>query len=369
MVLFFVSCAAFVVMGGETIGASDSKVVKLYVDGKAQVLPTRAETVKDFLERSGVELQKEDVVEPMLNTPISDKNFNVNIYRARLVTVVDESGQKITAKIAESTPGGVATKAGMKVYPEDKITYAPPDEVIREGILGEKVVIDRAVITNVNLYGTFLPLRTHAKTVGDLLAEKNIKTLKGDTIQPAVSTPISKNLQIFIVRNGKQILTVEESIEPPVEARKDATMEIGKTTVVEAGAAGKKVVTYEIETKNGKESSRKEIQSIVALEPKKRIVIEGAKKVGFEGGFEAALARLRSCEGSYTSATGNGYYGAYQFNVGSWGANAPAAYKNVLPSNAPPDIQDLTASNYYQKSGWRPWPGCTKKLGLQDIYR
>lgn len=146
-------------------------------------------------------------------------------------------------------------------------------------------------------------------------------------------------------------------------------MDIGETKVVDAGVPGKRVVTYEIDVQNGKEVARKEIQSLVAQAPKKRIIIAGAKRVGFEGGFDAALARLRSCEGSYTSATGNGYYGAYQFNVGSWKANAPAAYKNTLPSSAPPEVQDLTARNYYQKSGWRPWPGCTKKLGLQDVYR
>ena len=365
MVLLFVSSAGFVVLGGETIGASDSKVVHLYVDGKKQVLPTRAETVGDFLESSGVELQKEDVVEPMLNSPISDENFNVNIYRARLVTVVDETGEKITAKIAESNLTGVATKVGMTVYPEDKVTYAPPDQVLKDSILGQKVVIDRATVTNVNLYGNLLPLRTHAKTVGGLLAEKNIKTVEGDTIQPGLDTPISENIQIFISRNGKQILTVEEPIAPPVETRQDATMEIGKTTIVDAGIPGKRVVTYEVDVQNGKEVARKEIQSLVAQAPKKRIVIAGAKRVGFEGGFDAALARLRSCEGSYSSNTGNGYYGAYQFDVRTW--NGFGGYPNAAA--APPIVQDQKAQSTYQSRGWQPWPTCSRKLGLQDVYR
>lgn len=365
MVLFFVLCTAFIFTGGETLNSTDSKIVNLHIDGKTQVLPTRAETVGDFLERSGIELQKEDVVEPMLNSPISDKNFNVNIYRAHLVTVVDETGAKTTARISESSPAAIASKAGLTIYPEDKVTYAPPYEVLSEGILGEKIVVDRAMVANVNLYGNLLPLRTHVKTVGDLLREKNVKTLEGDTIHPSLDTPITENIQIFIVRNGKQIVTVEEPIAPPVETRPDATLEIGKVTVVEPGVPGKRVVTYEIDTKNGKEVARKELQSLVAQEPKKRIVISGAKRTGFEGGFEAALARLRSCEGSYTSATGNGYYGAYQFDVRTW--NNFGGYPNAAA--APPIVQDQKAQETYQRRGWQPWPSCSNKLGLQDIYR
>jgi uncharacterized protein YabE (DUF348 family) len=358
--------ASFLAFSGEIVDAPDSKIVKLSIDGKSQVLPTRAETVGDFLNRAGIELQPEDVVEPMVNTPISDKNFSVNVYKARLVTVVDEANdKKITAKIAESTAAGVAAKAGVQVFPEDDVYYAAPDQADKEGILGEKIEIDRALIVNLNLYGSAQQIRSHADTVGELLKEKDIKTIEGDTVQPSLDTPLTNNIQVFILRYGKQIVTVEEPIAPPVETRPDATLEIGKTKTLDAGAAGKRIVTYEIETTNNKESARKEIQSVVVLQPKKKIVITGAKKAGFEGGFDAALARLRSCEGSYTSATGNGYYGAYQFDVRTW--NNYGGYPNAAA--APPYVQDQKAAETYQRRGWQPWPTCSIKLGLQDIYR
>jgi hypothetical protein len=85
----------------------------------------------------------------------------------------------------------------------------------------------------------------------------------------------------------------------------------------------------------------------------------------FTGSFAEALARLRSCEGSYTSNTGNGYYGAYQFDRQTWGGYGgyPVA------SDAPPSVQDEKAWLTYQRRGWSPWPSCSKKMGLQDIYR
>lgn len=369
LMLFVLTCFCFLVFSGETIGAPDTKVIKLSIDGQSRTIPSRAETVGDFLARNQVELKPEDVVEPMVNTPITSQDFKVHIYRARLVTVSDEDGHRITAKIAENSPIAIAKKAGFDLAPEDKAVVTPPNEAFQQGVIGDNIVVRRAKVANINLYGNNFPVRTHAPTVGDLLREKDIKILEGDSVQPAAETPIAANIQIFIVGHGKQIITVEEPIAPPVENRPDATLELGRSTVVEPGAPGKRVVTYEVDSQNGKESSRREIQAFVAEQPRKRIMIVGAKKNAFEGGFEAALARLRSCEGAYTSNTGNGYYGAYQFNLGSWRTNAPADYKDTIPSNAPPGIQDLAASTYYQKSGWRPWPACSNKLGLQDIYR
>ena len=118
--------------------------------------------------------------------------------------------------------------------------------------------------------------------------------------------------------------------------------------------------------KNGKEISRKEIQSVVSSEPKTQVEVVGAKMTNtFNGSFAEALARLRSCEGSYTSNTGNGYYGAYQFDIQTWGGYGGFR----IASDAPPGVQDQKAWETYQRRGWQPWPACSRSLGLQDIYR
>lgn len=365
LTLFFVSCASFVVLGSETIGANDTKVVSLYIDGQTRIVPTRASTVGDVLKRAGIELREGDLVEPSTDTEFASQNFNINIYRAKPVTVIDNKGEKVIAKVVDSSPDEMAKKAGVKVYPEDNVTIAAPADALKAGVIGAQVIIDRATPTFINLYGASVPARTHAKTVGELLSQKGIKTLEGDTITPSVNTPISDNLQVFVVRVGKQILTVEEELPAPIEKREDASKTVGTSIIVEPGAPGKRIVTYELEVTNGKETLRKEIQSIVTQEPRKRILIVGTKRAGFDGNFEAALAKLRSCEGSYTSATGNGYYGAYQFDIRTW--NNYLGYSNA--SLAPPHVQDQKAWETYQRRGWQPWPGCTKKLGLQDIYR
>ncbi len=76
-----------------------------------------------------------------------------------------------------------------------------------------------------------------------------------------------------------------------------------------------------------------------------------------------SLAALRRCEsnGNYRAATGNGYFGAYQFAPTTWRALGYGG----LPHLAPPKVQDEAATRLWSVAGWRPWPGCTAKLGLR----
>jgi hypothetical protein len=78
----------------------------------------------------------------------------------------------------------------------------------------------------------------------------------------------------------------------------------------------------------------------------------------------AALAALRSCEsgGDYTSDTGNGYYGAYQFARGTW---ASLGYRG-RPDQAPPAVQDQAAARLQSITGWSSWPACAARLGLRS---
>ncbi len=77
------------------------------------------------------------------------------------------------------------------------------------------------------------------------------------------------------------------------------------------------------------------------------------------------LARLRACEsgGDYRAATGNGFYGAYQFDLGTWQG---LGYSG-RPSDASPATQDAAARSLQAARGWSPWPACSRRLGLGQI--
>lgn len=282
--LFIVSMAVFIFGGATTVNPTDSHVVKLHVDGTSQTLPSRAPTVGDLLDRTGVKLSEHDVVEPARDAVITDDNFAVNIYRAHPVKIVEKTDKGTTTSgvqySAQQAPAEIAKQAGYEVHPEDKVSMAPSSDVLKkEGVISQTVLIERAAPVVINLYGNPIATRTQAKTVGEVLAQKDIKPVEGDTVSPAADTPIVPNMAIFVVSHGKQIETREEEIPAPVETVNDSALPVGTTKVREEGKSGKKLVTYEVEIKNGQEAGRKPIQEVVAVEPVKRVVVKGTKVV------------------------------------------------------------------------------------------
>lgn len=345
--------------------ANNYKYVTVHYDGTEQTLATDAKTVGELLDRAKVPLNNRDVVEPAKETALIADDYNVNVYRARPVTVLDQ-GNRYRIITAAQSPKQIAEAAGLTVYPEDKLTTSRVDDFVSEGTIGLKVAIDRAIPVNFTLYGNPTIARTQAKTVGEFLKEKHVTMQAGDKVSPEESAAITADMSIAVNHNGTQLVTVEEDIPFEVETIRDADREVGYKEVKEAGQKGRKLVTYEIKMENGKEVGRKPLNSLVKSEPQKQVEIVGTKaKVA--GDFAAALAKLRSCEGGYTSVNPIGYYGAYQFNQGTWNSSAPAGYQGVRPDKAPPEVQDQAAYNLYKRRGWQPWPNCGR--GLPDTFR
>ena len=373
----FVSGAILMLVGGlffvnqaladatKPAAKAGEKLVTIYDRGAEKTIVTKARTIREALKLAKFSIdERQDVVEPSLDSEMVAEKYNINIFRARPITIVD-GNKRLKVTTAEQTPALIAKAAGIEVFEEDKTTLSNSDNMAVDGV-NMVMKIDRASMVNVVLYGKESVIRTHAKTVGELLKEKNIDPKKDDTLSVDRSAKIIPGMKIELWRNGKQTITAEEDVKFEVEKVQDANRDSGYREVKQAGENGKKNATYEIEMKNGVEVSRKEIASVVTKEPKKQIEIVGTKSsTSFSGSFSEALARLRSCEGSYTSNTGNGYYGAYQFDKRTWGNYG--GYE--LASDAPAAVQDEKAWQTYKARGWQPWPTCKIKMGLQDIYR
>src|SRR5689334_22500340 len=70
----------------------------------------------------------------------------------------------------------------------------------------------------------------------------------------------------------------------------------------------------------------------------------------------SASSSTIQCEsgGNYSTDTGNGYYGAYQFDQSTWDAYAPSGYAGTNPADAPPSVQDQAAASV----PYDAWPNC-----------
>lgn len=367
-VLVAVGSVAQVVAADEKAKTSSQHMVTIYDGGTEQTIITRADTVGSALKQAGIEVGSGDMTEPALDEDLIAEQYNVNVYRARPVVVEDGSTSLRTVTAAQS-PTKIADSAEITLYPEDKTELKRVDDVVADGGAGLKLSIDRATPITFVLYGkTLSETRTQSTTVEEMLSEKNVKLGPDDGTSVPLNTGIVAGMTIEVWRNGVQTITQEEDVPMPVEQVKDQDRDVGFKEVRTQGKPGKKQVTYEIEVRNGKEVGRKVIQQVETLPPVKQVEVIGAKMSNtFSGSFAEALARLRSCEsgGAYDRNSGNGYYGAYQYDVSTW-ANWGGFARADL---APPSVQDEKVWETYKRRGWQPWPSCKVKMGLQDIYR
>ncbi len=327
-------------------------------------LITRAKTLRQVFTEANIRLDKNDRVEPGLDEELVANNYQVNIYRARPVVIVDGPVKQLVMS-AYQTPKQIAGHAGIALRDEDQASVDFSNNLVSDGA-SIRMTIDRATPVALTLYGKSETVYTQAATVGDFLKEKNIRLGEKDDMSATSSAQITAGMKLSIWRNGKQTVTQEEDVAFDTQKIQDANRDVGYKQINTPGVNGKKMVTYEIIMQDGKEVSRTVIQSVVTKQPVQQVETVGTKLTNtFSGSFAEALARLRSCEGSYTSNTGNGYYGAYQFDIQTWGGYR--GYPNA--SVAPPAVQDEKAWLTYQRRGWSPWPSCSRSMGLQDIYR
>lgn len=83
-------------------------------------------------------------------------------------------------------------------------------------------------------------------------------------------------------------------------------------------------------------------------------VVRRSTAANYAQGAGGVLERIRMREsgGNYAINTGNGYYGAYQFDLRTWRGVGGTG----LPSEASPAEQDMRAQMLYDRRGCSPWP-------------
>lgn len=271
-------------------------IVIISHDHEQETVPTYEATVGALLAKLNITLNKGDVVEPSLNTPINQEDFRINVYRAVPVEII-EGTQKTFTFSAATTPRSIAEQSGITVYPEDYINFVSVTNFVTQGTIGQEVNINPATPINVNLYGTPTIIRTHARTVGQLLATNNIKLGKGDSVEPAASTPLTGNVPVFVIHMGTQIQNVTQSIPMPTQIVEDSSLAYGTSAIAQQGSPGQEVVTYQLNLQNNVVVSKTALQTIVISQPVTEIVDQGTNLSGIKG--DMALAGIAPADYQY----------------------------------------------------------------------
>jgi len=274
MGLFAVAAVNF---AGVPANATDQtgRLISVHDRGKETVFLTQAETIKDALKEANIEVDSHDAIEPAIDEKLVAKDYQVNIYRARPVTVIDGT-TRLKVVTPYQTAEQIVADVGISLQAEDATSLTRSTDIVSDGA-GLQLKIDRATPVVLDLYGKKTEVRTQAETVAGMFKEKGITLAADDRSSLDGSTVISNGLEVRVWREGKQTVTTDEAVAFETEQIKDADRAIGYKEVKTAGKEGKRTVTYEVTIINGQEVSRTEIASIIVEQSVKQVEVVGAK--------------------------------------------------------------------------------------------
>ncbi len=323
-----------------TASADAQRLVSLYADGQKRVFATEAGTVREALDNSNVQLAKNDLVEPSLETEIPQGFFNINVYRARPVLVQDGyKSHYITS--AYQSPRLLAEAAGLHIYPEDGYTTTMISEFVDNAAVGIKVEVKRAMPLTIHADGTVKSVRTQSKTVREALDQSGVSLGLKDTASVPMTDPVVAGMNVAITRVTDVETTISTQLPRGLQTVNDPNVLKGETHVRQEGSDGEKSVLYRIHYRDGVEVSREQLRTVSQTAPVDRVVMVGTK-VLFAGSVEhwrpmviaAAtqwgldpnmMMRIMSCEskGNATSVSHfvvNGQHptGLFQYLPSTW---------------------------------------------------
>ncbi len=348
--------------GGATAVAVN-KSVTITVDGSRRTVSTFATTVDGALAAAGLQAGGRDAVAPTPETRIVDGARIVLKQGRPLNLTVDGAEREVWTTAL--TVGDALEDLGMR--PEAmELSADPARRIPLQGLR-----LDARNATVLLVYdGAASPriVTTAGVTVFDVLAEQGTPLGGQDVVTPDATAPVAPGMRIAITRIRTENVREPRPLEPPEKRIEDSELAEDEEVVEEPGVPGEEVITFRVRTVDGEETEREELDTEVVREPKPRVV-----RVGTDPGASAPAVsdgsvwdRLAGCEagGSWSTNTGNGYYGGLQFNKSTWDAYGGDQYAEY-PHQASREEQIATAEKLRDtRGGYGAWPACSSKLGL-----
>jgi uncharacterized protein YabE (DUF348 family) len=313
---------------------AEARVVSLYSDGEKKIISTDATTVGGVLQRAGVTLGQGDLVEPSASTSIPQGFFNINVYRAKPVTIID-GADTYHLSSAYSSPRLLAESVGIKTYPADQFKSEVVTNFVNQTDIGIKLTVERSLPFSVTIGNTKTHYRAQPGTVAKALASAGVPLGLQDTVSSPLDSPLTANMALTITRVSVVQTTVQVALSAPNQTVNDPSQPVGYSAVRTQGTSGHETVTYRIHYANGIETSRETLATTDVVAPTTTVTVVGTK-VTFAGSVEYwrpmvtaaagqygidanTMMRIRECESSGSARASNGtHFGLYQYLPSTW---------------------------------------------------
>jgi uncharacterized protein YabE (DUF348 family) len=210
------AAAVALLLGGSATAATAYKTISVEVDGKTQTLQGfEFGTVADLLKKQGVQVGKDDLVQPTVTKELTD-GTQIHVKHAKSIVVQDGTHDPVS-------------------------------------------------------------VNTLADTVADVLKELQISVNDADKLSVETTSSIQSGQTIAITRRTQEVQVAEEAIPFQTERQPDANEYTGTEKVLTPGVEGKVQVTTTVYYENGNAVDRKEDRKTTA-EAVNQVVGYGTKQ-------------------------------------------------------------------------------------------
>ncbi len=372
--------AAGTALGGVGISrayATDS--VTFDIEGATSTADVRAKDVRDALAAQGITLSQHDVVQPSLDTKVSD-GLEISVKYGRPVTLTIDG--KTTTRWTTATSLDQALAQFALLDPKDQVSVNRSTPLGRQGLT---VSVDTAKSVTISTAKGDVKVEV-VGTVADALKAANISVDSYDKVSADTSSELTEGQVITFADVAKVAYTKSAKVPFSVVKVNDPTLAQGKTKVVQQGKDGSITNWRTRWTSDGKQFAD-QLNDQKVVKPLNQIVKVGTKapapapasttsrttsspatttkKAASSVPSGSVWDRLAQCEagGNWHINTGNGFYGGLQFTSSTWLAYGGGAYASRADL-ASREAQIAVATKVQASQGWGAWPACTAKLGI-----
>jgi uncharacterized protein YabE (DUF348 family) len=169
------------------------------------------------------------------------------------------------------TVADVLSELGLSPDAADHV-FPSTDTPVQDGM---PIVVRNAITLQVTVDGAKRDVVTAAASVREMLGEAGIDMKGRDYVRPGGGTEPVDGMKVRVVRVRTAVESKRVTIAYSVREQRDADMPSGRRKIVQAGAAGSKLVRYRVTYEDGKATARTVLDSRVERQPRTEVVRVG----------------------------------------------------------------------------------------------
>lgn len=266
LVLTIIICTA------TTVAAANSVVVSyVYCDNEMIKVVSFSSDVDDILNKANIELNENDIVD-LTNYSEDEDESVIYVYRSCEVTVKD-GDKKIFVRTAGTVKDAVE-KAGIELNEGDEFSYDGDLYVFDSMVIEVKRSFSVKVIADSKVIKCRV---TDGTTVAETLEKAGITLGENDTVSKSLTKTVEKGDKLVVKRISYETHKETEVLSFKTVTKKDSSMYKDQSKVIQQGKNGKQVVTYKDKYVDGKLTKSEIVKTKVKVKAQDKIVVVGTK--------------------------------------------------------------------------------------------